>query len=99
MACSVPGADPRKYAFLPLAESGSASRSTPNGSSRVKVNTIFEDSPISLDKWLACRLDDCQLQERRFPFYEIHRAIGVTQKSTWFMMHRIRLGSGGWHLS
>ena len=56
----------------------------------VKVNTIFEDSPISLDKWLLAvwMIANCK---NGVSSYEIHRAIGVTQKSTWFMMHRIRL--------
>jgi transposase-like protein len=56
----------------------------------VKGNTIFEDSPISLDKWLVAvwMIANCK---NGVSSYEIHRAIGVTQKSTWFMMHRIRL--------
>jgi transposase-like protein len=56
----------------------------------VKVNTIFEDSPISLDKWLVAvwMIANCK---NGVSSYEIHRAIGVTQKSAWFMMHRIRL--------
>src|SRR6202165_1069719 len=56
----------------------------------VKINTIFEDSPISLDKWLVAvwMIANCK---NGVSSYEIHRAIGVTQKSTWFMMHRIRL--------
>lgn len=56
----------------------------------VKVNTIFEDSPIGLDKWLVAvwMIANCK---NGVSSYEIHRAIGVTQKSAWFMMHRIRL--------
>jgi len=56
----------------------------------VKVNTIFEDSPISLDKWLVAvwMIANCK---NGVSSYEIHRAIGGTQKSAWFMMHRIRL--------
>jgi transposase-like protein len=56
----------------------------------IKVGTIFEDSPISLDKWLVAiwMIANCK---NGVSSYEIHRAIGVTQKSTWFMMHRIRL--------
>src|SRR6266853_1121380 len=56
----------------------------------IKVNTIFEDSPISLDKWLVAvwMIANCK---NGVSSYEIHRAIGVTQKSAWFMMHRIRL--------
>jgi transposase-like protein len=55
----------------------------------IKVNTIFEDSPISLDKWLVAvwMIANCK---NGVSSYEIHRAIGVTQKSAWFMLHRIR---------
>ena len=50
----------------------------------------MEDSPIGLDKWLCAMwmLSNCK---NGISSYEIHRAIGVTQKSAWFMMHRIRL--------
>ena len=56
----------------------------------VKVNTIFEDSAIKLDKWLAaiCMLANCK---SGVSSYEIARSIGVTQKSAWFMLRRIRL--------
>jgi hypothetical protein len=56
-----------------------------------KVGTIFEDSPIALEKWLMVvwMLANCK---NGVSSYEIHRAIGVTQKSAWFMLHRIRLG-------
>jgi transposase-like protein len=56
----------------------------------VKVGTIFEDSPITLDKWLAAMwmVANCK---NGVSSWEIHRAIGVTQKSAWFMLHRLRL--------
>jgi transposase-like protein len=55
----------------------------------VKVGTIFEDSAIGLDKWLCAiwMIGNCK---NGVSSYEIHRAIGVTQKSAWFMLHRIR---------
>ena len=57
----------------------------------VKVGTIFEDSPIGLDKRLTAiwMIANCK---NGISSYEIHRALGVTQKTAWFMMHRIRLG-------
>ncbi|HTD21818.1 MAG TPA: IS1595 family transposase [Terriglobales bacterium] len=55
-----------------------------------KVGTIFEDSPIGLDKWLTAVWMICNCKNG-VSSYEIARAIGVTQKSAWFMMHRIRL--------
>lgn len=55
-----------------------------------KVGTIFEDSPIPLDKWLTAvwMLSNCR---NGVSSYEVARTIGVTQKTAWFMMHRIRL--------
>ena len=55
----------------------------------VKVGTIFEDSPISLDKWFAAMWMITNAKNG-VSSYEIARAIGVTQKSAWFMLHRIR---------
>ena len=54
-----------------------------------KVGTIMEDSPIGLDKWLMAiwMLTNCK---NGVSSMEIHRAIGVTQKTAWFMLHRIR---------
>jgi transposase-like protein len=56
----------------------------------VKVGTIFEDSPIPLDKWLAAMwmIANCK---NGVSSWEIHRALGITQKSAWFVLHRIRL--------
>lgn len=56
----------------------------------VKVGTIFEDSPISLSKWFTA-IWLISGAKNGISSYEIHRAIGVTQKSAWFMLHRIRL--------
>jgi transposase-like protein len=57
----------------------------------VKVNTIFEDSPIALGKWLVAiwMLANCK---NGISSYELHRDLGITQKTAWFMLHRIRLG-------
>jgi len=55
----------------------------------VKVGTIFEGSPLGLDKWLpavwAAANPESAISSR-----ELGRALGVTQKSAWFMLHRIR---------
>jgi hypothetical protein len=56
----------------------------------VKVGTIFEDSPITLGKWLAA-IWMIANDKNGISSYELSRAIGVTQKSAWFMLHRIRL--------
>src|SRR5580658_239044 len=56
----------------------------------LKVGTIFEDSPIGLDKWLPVMwmLVNCK---NGVSSWEIHRAVGVTQKTAWFMLQRGRL--------
>ena len=56
----------------------------------VKVGTIFEDSPIGLDKWLAT-IWMIANAKNGVSSYEVSRSIGVTQKTGWFMLHRIRL--------
>jgi len=55
----------------------------------VKVGTIFEDSPLGLDKWIAAVWMICNCKNG-ISSYELHRALGITQKSAWFMLHRIR---------
>lgn len=54
-----------------------------------KVGTIFESSPLGLDKWFVAvwSIANCK---NGISSHELSRAIGVTQKSAWFMLHRIR---------
>lgn len=56
----------------------------------VKVGTLFEESPIGLDKWMAATwmLTNCK---NGVSSYEIARDLKVSQKTAWFMAHRIRL--------
>ena len=56
----------------------------------VKNGTIFEDSPISLSKWLTA-IWLIANAKNGISSYELHRSIGVTQKTAWFMLQRIRL--------
>ncbi len=56
----------------------------------VKVGTIMEDSPIGLDKWLPA-IWLLVNAKNGISSYELHRALGVTQKTAWFLLHRIRL--------
>lgn len=55
-----------------------------------KVGTIFEDSPLGLDVWFSAMwmIANCK---NGVSSYEIHRALGITQKSAWFVLHRVRL--------
>ncbi len=55
----------------------------------LKVGTIFEDSPLPLEKWLPA-VWLIVSAKNGVSSYELHRSIGVTQKSAWFMLHRIR---------
>jgi transposase-like protein len=56
----------------------------------IKVGTIMEDSPLGLDKWLA-GIWLIANAKNGISSWEIHRALGITQKSAWFLLHRIRL--------
>jgi transposase-like protein len=60
----------------------------------VKLGTIFEDSPVSLDKWLAAlwMLVNCK---NGISSYEVGRNLGLTQKSAWFVLHRLRFALQG----
>src|ERR1019366_9303646 len=58
----------------------------------LKTGTIFEDSPIPLEKWLPAvwmLMND----KNGISSWELHRALGVSQKTAWFMLHRIRLAA------
>jgi transposase-like protein len=61
----------------------------PRAQFSIKVGTVFEDSPIGLDKWLPVvwLLTNCK---NGVSSYEIARDLGVTQKTSWFMLHRVR---------
>jgi transposase-like protein len=56
----------------------------------LKIGSIMEDSPLGIDKWLIAvwLITSCK---NGISSYELAKAIGVTQKSAWFMLHRIRL--------
>jgi len=55
-----------------------------------KVGTVLEDSPIALGKWLSAFWLIANAKNG-ISSYELHRSIGVTRKTAWFMLHRIRL--------
>ncbi|MFN0016666.1 MAG: IS1595 family transposase [Pirellulaceae bacterium] len=56
----------------------------------VKVGTIFEDSPLGLDKWFVAVWCIANMKNG-ISSHELARALGVTQKTAWFMLHRVRL--------
>ena len=79
-----------KVKFNPARRLWQCSSHHPKRQFSVKVGTIFEDSPIGLDKWLTAiwMLSNCK---NGISSYEVARGLGVTQKTAWFMLHRIRL--------
>ena len=76
--------------YLPNARVFKCYERHPRQKFSLKVGTIFEDSPIGLDKWLPVMwlIVNCK---NGVSSWEIHRAIGVTQKTAWFMLQRARL--------
>src|SRR5580700_3239955 len=56
----------------------------------VKVGTIMEGSHLPLDKWLVA-FWLMSSAKNGISSYEVHRALGITQKTAWFLEHRIRL--------
>ena len=69
-------------------------RKHPRSKFSLKVGTIFEDSPVGLEKWLPAlwMLVNCK---NGISSYELARALGVTQKTAWFMLSRLRLALQG----
>ena len=88
VAC--PHCGSRNVTFLANAQVWKCKTVHPRQKFSAKVGTIFEDSPIGLDKWLPAMwlAANCK---NGISSYELHRAIGVTQKTAWFMLQRIRL--------
>jgi transposase-like protein len=62
----------------------------PKAQFSVKLGTIFEESPLGLEKWLPAMWMIAS-DRNGISSWELHRALGVTQKTAWFMLHRIRL--------
>jgi transposase-like protein len=85
--CPTCGSDKAKY--MPKWDRYICDQKHPKRQFSLKVGTIFEDSPIGLDKWLpaAWLLTNCK---NGISSYEIARALGITQKAAWHVLHRIR---------
>ena len=83
--------------YLDTARVWKCYRKHPRAKFSLKIGTIFEDSPVGLEKWLPAlwMLVNCK---NGISSYELARALGVTQKTAWFMLSRLRLalqGDGG----
>ena len=87
VACPMCGT--AKVHFLANQRRWKCSGKHPRAQFSIKVGTIFEDSAIGLDKWLPVvwLLTNCK---NGISSYEIARDLGVTQKTAWFMLHRVR---------
>ena len=79
-----------KVTYLENAKLYKCNQKHPRQKFSLKVGTVFEDSPIGLEKWLpaAWMISNCK---NGVSSYEIARDLGVTQKTAWFMLHRIRV--------
>jgi|ERR1700733_3949417 len=84
----------KKVSFLKNQLRWQCSARHPKRQFSVKVGTIFEDSPLGLDKWLPC-VWLITNAKNGISSYEIARALDVTQKTAWFMLHRVRLAHQG----
>ena len=84
-----PACNSDKVSYLEKAKLYFCPNKHPRQKFSLKVGTVFEDSPIGLDKWLPVTwmLSNCK---NGISSYEIARAMGITQKSAWFMLHRVR---------
>ena len=85
-----PGCGSEKVKFSAIRRTWTCSSHHPKREFSIKVGTVMEDSPIGLDKWLTATwlVTNCK---NGISSYEIARDVKVTQKSAWFMLHRIRL--------
>ena len=92
VVCPICGS--REVSFVPSRRVWQCKTRHPKCQFSVKVGTIFEDSPIGLDKWLTAMwmMANCK---NGVSSWEIHRSLGVTQKSAWFMLQRIRYALQG----
>jgi transposase-like protein len=86
-----PACNSDKVTFLQKARLYKCYGDHPRPKFSLKVGTVFEDSPIPLEKWLPAYWLVVN-SKNGISSHEIHRSLGVTQKSAWFMLHRIRLG-------
>lgn len=85
-----PTCDSTKVKFNPARRVWQCSSHHAKRQFSVKVGTIFEDSPLGLDKWLTAMWMIAN-DKNGISSFEVARGLGVTQKTAWFMMHRIRL--------
>ena len=79
-----------KVKFQPQHNRWQCSNRHPRRQFTLKTGTVMEDSPLGLDKWLMAMWLVAS-NRNGISSWELHRALGITQKSAWFLLHRIRL--------
>lgn len=85
-----PTCDAEKVTYLAKANLFKCYQKHPRAKFSLKVSTIFEDSPLGLDKWLMA-IWLIANAKNGISSYELSRHLGIMQKSAWHMLHRIRL--------
>ena len=91
VTCSHPGCGRKDVSFVPSRRLWQCKTRHPKAQFSIKTGTILEESLIPLEKWLPVMwmVANCK---NGVSSWEIRRALGVTQKTAWVMLHRIRLG-------
>jgi transposase-like protein len=79
-----------KVTFQPKHNRWQCTNRHPRRQFTLKTGTVMEDSPLGLDKWLMAMWLVAS-NRNGISSWELHRAIGITQKSAWFLLHRVRL--------
>ena len=79
-----------KVKFQPQHNRWQCSARHPRRQFTLKTGTVMEDSPLGLDKWMMAMWLVAS-NRNGVSSWELHRALGITQKSAWFLLHRIRL--------
>ena len=86
--CPVCGSD--RVAYISKRKVWQCKTRHPKSQFSIKVGTIFEDSSLGLDKWLTAMWLMAN-SKNGVSSHEVARSLGITQKSAWHMVHRIRL--------
>ncbi len=86
--CPTCGSD--RVKFQPQHNRWQCTNKHPRRQFTLKTGTVMEDSPIGLDKWLTA-MWLVSSNRNGVSSWELHRALGITQKTAWFLLHRIRL--------
>lgn len=85
-----PACGGERVTFQPQHNRWQCSGRHPRRQFTLKTGTIMEDSPLGLDKWLTAMWLVAS-NRNGISSWELHRALKITQKTAWFLLHRIRL--------